>query len=146
MKKSAKKFKPLIIARKKAGFTQATVAKQFDVSLRTYCNWEAGATSPDSDLLMGVVQWLESFAPAEKAPPTGRKAPVRCAALVSARKKAGLTQLQAARLLRVSPRAYQHWEAGTTLRGGGFDACIAALGKVPPPEPCVMCGHVGRAV
>lgn len=146
MKKSAKKLQSLISARKKVGLTQAAVAKQFDVSLRTYCHWEAGTTSPaDRNLLLGVMQWLESFAPPVVTDSRGKKVITRCAPLVAARRKAKLTQLQAARLLRVSLRAYCHWEAGTTSPKG-LTTCIAALDALHPPAPCVLCGHVGRAV
>ena len=146
MKKSAKKLHPLISTRKKVGLTQATVAKQFDVSLRTYCHWEAGTTSPaDRTLIPGVMQWLESFAPPTAKDSRGRRVITRCAPLIAARKKAGITQLQAAKLLRVSLRAYCHWEAGTTSPKG-LTACTATLDAVSPPAPCVLCGHVGRAV
>lgn len=145
MKKSAKKLQSLIAARKRVGLTQAAVAKQFDVSLRTYCHWEAGTTSPaDRYLLPGIMQWLDSFAPTTATDSRGHKTVVRCQPLIAVRKTAKLTQLQAAKILRVSLRAYCHWEAGTTSPKG-LAACISVLAALRPPAPCVLCGHVGKA-
>lgn len=143
MKKSAKKYLPLIAARKRAGFTQAIAAKHIGVSLRTYCHWEAGTASPGKDVLEGYVLLLESFSPVVKPKAVMGRAP--CAPLIAARKKAKLTQLQAAKILRVSLRTYQNWETGTTSPNG-IVVFIATLGGVQPPTPCVLCGHVGRAV
>lgn len=146
MKKSAKKLHSLIAARKRVGLTQAAVATHFGVSLRTYCHWEAGTTSPaDRAFVPGIVQWLEGFAPPVATDSRGKKVITRCAPLVAARRKAALTQLQAAQMLRVSLRAYCHWEAGTTSPQG-LTACIDTLARLRPPAPCVLCGHVGRAV
>lgn len=147
MKKSAKKYQPLILARRKAGLTQLFAAKHCRVALRTYCHWEAGTGAPGTGSLSDYVLLLDSFtAPSKTKPATVRSAPVPCAGLVIARKKAGLTQYQAAKALKVSLRTYQHWELGTTTPKQGLAAFVAALSSVPPPTPCVLCGHVSKSV
>ena len=141
-----KKYQPLIAARKKAKLTQSRAAVLLGVSLRTYCHWEAGTTTPrgGNELFVTI---LESKSPVlvSKTPPDSRIV-TRCAPLIAARKKAKLTQAQAAALLGVSLRAYCHWEAGTAVPLDGLGQYLGRITGIPAPAPCVLCGHVSKAI
>ena len=72
--------------------------------------------------------------------------PKKSHALIAARQRLGLTQLQTAKMLGMSLRTYCHWEAGTTVPREGLGSILDSLASLPPPAPCVLCGHVKGCV
>jgi transcriptional regulator with XRE-family HTH domain len=99
----------LKVRRLELGLTQAELARQLGVVEDTVLNWEAGHTTPRIDLYGRIVAFLglDPIPPSPGLPGT----------LKAFRRRHGLSQVRAARLLGVKLGTWEEWE--TRRRGLG---------------------------
>lgn len=88
--------------------TQVEVARQFNVSSFTVCNWEKGKIVPQIIHMPALVKFL-GYDPTSAIPNTIAEQ------LLFKRREFGWTQKMAARNLDVDPCTWSSWECGGTI-------------------------------
>jgi len=85
---------------------QKDVASQLGVGPLTVTNWETGATEPEFRFLPAIIQFL-GFNPSPSLPDAPSNVRLKERRLLM-----GLSQKEAAKLMRVDPGSIGNWEAG----------------------------------
>lgn len=126
--------------RKKFSLTQANLAALLGVSTASVTSWEAGKTAPGREsrrLIAGlrelspsqVQEWLGERASVRSRAPSGLAARLSPRRMRAIRRKAGLSQKEMARRLRVSPNSVSNWETGRSTPRGRNAQKILSLQK-----------------
>lgn len=123
--------------RKRLGLTQQALARLLTVSPLTVASWESGKARPRKRRLAQIIA-LRSMGRAdvdkvlEREPELVAMKPGEIKML---RSRLGLTQVELARRLGVSPAAVTTWEAGRTTPTPHNRQALAAMRDLKPQEP-----------